>query len=305
MAKTPVPAPDSVPACFGDRFIEPDARCRACAVRLLCAKRTTALSRHRSLAERLADATPSPDREESFATTYARVYRETFGRPWRPWQPKKADAIFDRVSELCRAHGIDAETYIAGNMWALRQWVTANPRIGFQPMHLSGDKAWRRYHAYVRQLARRLRHARHNALSGRTEAARIRDALYVGELMVAEEFVSRFVSQTTCSWAAAIEYAEPNATWRSMQPYLVSGGRDDEFHRVKTVFGSNFLREQEYATMRAAVYLAESYQTGLSTRIGFTRFDWTSFARLVARLQRVAPVETDVDLVGVKGVAWP
>lgn len=272
-------------------------------MRLPCSKRTAALSRHRSLAERLAAAAPKPDDPESFAATYARIYRETFGRPWRPH--KRAEVIFDRCVEVCRANGIEPETYIAGNMWAMRAWAEANPRIGFQPTHLSGDKAWRRYHAYVGHLSRSLQHARHHALSGRTDAARARSALYAGELSVAEEFVSRFVSGKPCPWSEAIEHGDPNVTWRSVQPYLAGGGRDDEFHRVRTLFGHSLLREQEYATLRVAVYLAESYRTGLSARIGFTRFDWTSFARLIVRLQHTAPAKPVADLVGVKGVTWP
>jgi len=304
MLKTPAPAPDSVPVCFGDRFLEPDPRCRACGVRAVCAKRTAALNRHRSLAERLAEAAPKPDRPESFALTYARVYRETFGRPWR--ESRGAERVFDRCVEVCRAHGIDHETYIAGNMWALQPWVKNNPRIGFQPTHLSGEKAWRRYHAYVRHLERRLRHAKHGVLTGRTDAARVRDALYVGELSVAEEYVSRFVSGSKCPWSEAIESADPNVTWRSAQPYLTGGGRTDEFHRISALFGRNELvHELEYATLRAAVYLAETYQTGLSTRVGFMRFDWTSFARLVRRITRVKPESEALDLASVKGVTWP
>lgn len=302
--KFPCPAPDHVPECFGDHHRESDPRCRACNAQVACASSTAAFAKVHSLAERVVEfqAALTDAQPESFGTAYARVYRDTFGRPWR--RNDRHAALFDRLAALCRKHAIDPATYIAGNMWAMQAWVKAFPHIGFQPTHLSGDKAWRRYHAYVRHLDRSLRHARHDPLAGRTAAAKARLALYVGEMSVAEEFVARFLAGEGSDWSTSVTATEPNETWRSVQPYL-AGGSDDEFHRLSNLFGSGLAREREFATLRSAAYLAELYQSGLASRVGFSTFDWSSFARLVERVVHVKPRSTAPALADVEGVSWP
>ena len=299
------PSPSScAPACFGDRYLASDPTCRTCPAREPCADSTAAFAETHSLTERLAEfqLALTDERPESFTSTYARVYRETFGRPCR--MSRRHAALFDRCVELCQKNAIDPATYIAGNMWAMRKWVESNPRIGFQPTHLSGENAWRRYHAYTRHLDRTLRHAKHNPLAGRTDAAKARLAVFVGELRVAEEFVAHFLSRNGAAWPDAIAEADPNVTWRSAQSYSTGGGSDDEFHRLSRLFGSKLARECEFATLRAAAYLAESYQRGLADRIGYSQFDWHSFARLVRRLVNVKPARVS-ELADVEGVTWP
>lgn len=207
---------------------------------------------------------------------------------------------FDKLRTLCADGAIDLETYIAGNIWALKAWALANPRIGFQPSHLSGENALRRYHAYLGNISRRLRHARHEGTHGHTTAGAIRRDLFLGELDVGEEFVAEFLRSKSTDLDAAIKAAQPNATWRE-----VTTGKAPGYHVACSALGTGALaKEREFARLRAAYSIAERYRPGLADSISFTRFSWESFARLIRRLVAVPKARADFDFEDVPGVAW-
>jgi hypothetical protein len=185
-------------------------------------------------------------------------------------------------------------------MWALKRWALANPRIGFQPSHLSGENALRRYHAYLGNISRRLRHARHEGTHGHTTAGAIRRDLFLGELDVGEEFVAEHLRTKSLDFDAAIEAAQPNATWRDVQ-----AGKAPGYHRACSALGTGALaNEREFARLRAAHSIAERYQFGLADSIGFTRFTWPAFARLMRELVGSNKPRNDFDFDNVPGVAW-
>lgn len=237
---------------------------------------------------------------EPVEVVYARLYREHFGRAPRFSDPVRMKPAFEKLQALCADGAIDPETYIAGNMWALQRWVKANPRIGFQPSHLSGENALRRYHAYLGNISRRLRHARHEGTHGHTNAGALRCDLFLGELDVGEEFVATYLLDRSKDLAAAVKRALPNSTWREVQ-----AGRAPGYHRACSAFGTKQLAvEREFARLRAAYSIAERYRPGLSDRIGFTRFTWVSFARLIHRLVGGPKPRESFDFDDVPGVAW-
>lgn len=299
--KHPVPSPDEVPSCFGSRFREADPRCVACHARAECSRHTAAWSEQRSLSEHVADLASSltSAEPESAEAVYTRLFRETFGK--KPFiDHERHRSTIARVAKSCADQGIDLETYIAGNLWAMKRWAEANPRIGFQPTHLSGENALRRYHAYLGRLSRRFRHAKHEATAGESPASFLRRQLFLGEYAVAEHFVAAYVASGEADWKAAVLGADPNQHWLALEE------RDrSAYQRACGLFGtSQYRREREFARLRAAAALAETYQHGLADRIGFTSFEWADFAKLVRRIVGAPKPTSAPDLAEVPGVAW-
>lgn len=253
----------------------------------------------RSLSERVADlAALAPSASESIDVIYTRLFREAFGR--KPFIASRQRTVLERVERDCAANGTDVETHIAGNLWAMSRWVAANPRIGFQPMHLCGENALRRYHAYLGRLARRFRHARHDGSTGETPAANLRRQLFLGEYSVGEEFTARFMQDGCADWDGCVRDADPNRDWLALER-----GKESHYHRACNLFGAPQLRvEREYARLRAAAAIAETYQHGLADRIGFTHFTWQSFAELVRRVVEPREKSRVTELAEVEGLAW-
>lgn len=300
--KFPAPISDA-PACFGDRYLSRDTRCARCAFKPGCEKLTAAWAEKRSLSELLAEAEVTLDdvRDgESVEETYTRLHQEFFGRRPRHGASARHAKAFETVRNL--PPEIDRETYIAGNMWAMQAFAKESP-YGFQPMMLSGERAMRRYHAYLGQMRRRFRHGRHTAKTSHTERGRLRRELFETEHEIAEWFVSARVAGKQTTWSDAVSYVNPGAVWTAAH----KGGPVDTYHRLCSVFGTQAVpREAVYATLRVACAIAEQYEHRLADRIGVRVFDWPAFADLVAR---ILPSQNDdvvaCDLVGVEGRTWP
>jgi hypothetical protein len=300
MKKSPVPSPDGVPPCFGVQHDERDPGCKRCPVVAHCAP--IAAGWGRSLSEALAEVEArlfSTPTNELIEETYDRLYRDIFGRRSRRNGDRYHD-LFGRVVALCGREEIDVATYIAGNMWAMKPWVDKNP-VGFQPSHLSGERALKRYYAYFGRQKRRFRQQHHTGRTSGTLAADIRQNFAIGEYAVGLEYARAFIADGVDDWMAAVNEARPNADWLAIDVGC-SGRRN---HELRVVFGHRRLQEEKIrAELYAACAIAELYEHGLQHRIGLgTAFDWPSFAALLARL---FPLPGDIvsPVVGMTGVEW-
>jgi len=255
-----------------------------------------------SLSERVAQLSLELGRQEGepIEVIYSRLYREHFGRVARLSEDARMKAVFEKVRALCADGAIDPETYIAGNMWALGPWAKANPRIGFQPNHLCGENALRRYHAYLGRISRRFRNAKHTANHAHTNAGALRTALLLGEMDVGEEFVAQYRMTRSTDLDKAIDRADPNPFWRQVHARTSPG-----YHVACSAFGTGaVVRELTFAQLRAAAAIADQYQHGLADRIGFREFTWTEFAKLIRRVIGPVAPRKSFDLEGVPGVLW-
>jgi len=302
--KRPVPAPDEVPACFGDRHLDADPKCEACPVEPKCIESTERWAKHPSIAERLHALEASideADEDETVEEAYARLYQEFFGRKPRLGKSVQHARAFERVRELTSSGDIDASTYIAGNMWAMRDYADKLP-YGFQPSMLSGEKALRRYHAYLGHLRRRYRHGRHSGKNTHTERGRLRRQLFEAEHEIAEWFVAGRIDGGDGTWDEAVDYVNPGPEWRA-----ANGNRGGAtYHKLCAVFGTKGLaRERELATLRAACAIAEQHQHRLADRIGASAFDWPAFARLLQRILPKPEPVASADLSEIPGRTWP
>lgn len=304
--KTPVPSPDGVPRCFGVEYDLKDPRCKRCAVQAPCKPVAVRWGTRRSLTEQVAVlvATNSVTRTETLPEIYDRLHREVLGlRSRRTMSVNNAD-VFDRVAAFLLVHDMDAVTYIAGNMWAMKPWVEKNKHIGFQPTHLQGDNAMRRYHAYLGKQTRRFRQQRHTGQTSGTLLADLRQSLYLGEFDVAMDYVQAYVADGSADWQTSIKNVQPGLDWLAVETQG-AGRRAKRFSELSSRFGAFRLRtEKNLVCLQAACAIAESYSHDLAHRIGARPFTWESFAKLIARLypKIVNTVFTDID--EVEGAVW-
>lgn len=306
MKKTPVPSPDGVPRCFGVEFDSKDLGCRACAVQSRCVPIATQWRARRSLTEQIAQLTTTvaAPREESIQQTYDRLHREILGTRSRRTLTARNEDAFAQVTSHLIAQGHDAATFIAGNMWAMKPWVEKNQDIGFQPVHLQGENAERRYFAYLGKQSRRFRQQRHTGQTSGTLLADIRQKLYLAEFEVGMAYVRAYVDDGAADWQEAIVEAKPCMEWLAVESQG-QGRRANGFAELNSQFGALRLRtEKNLVRLQAAAAVAESYEHDLSHRIGARPFEWESFARLLARLFPILDTVSSADLRGVEGVAW-
>jgi hypothetical protein len=260
----------------------------------------------RSLSEQASvlAATISATRDETIREIYDRLHREILGaRSRRTLTSRNADA-FDRVAAYLLAHDMDAATYIAGNMWAMKPWVEKNRDIGFQPSHLQGDNAMARYYAYLGKQSRRFRQQRHTGETSGTLLADLRQSLYLGEFDVALEYVQGYVADGSADWQEAIKHTQPGLDWLAVEAQG-QGRRAKRFNELVSRFGAFRLRtEKNLVRLQAACAIAESYKHDLAQRIGARPFTWESFAQLIARLYPKSLDTVSTDLDGVAGAVW-
>jgi len=303
MNKTPVPSPDGVPPCFGVQYDDDDLGCKRCPVVETCAPFAVSWGDRRSLSSALADldtrlAAPT---EQNIEAVYDRLHRDIFGRRSTRKASDANHHLFSVVDAWCLREGVDATTYIAGNMWAMKPWVEKNSGVGFQPNHLSGDKAARRYHAYANRQRRRFSQRRHTGETSGVLTSDIRQNFVLGEYVVGLEYVRTFIADGDADWNAAIEEAQPPADWIALE--VETNGKRN--HELRAIFGTLRLRDEKTrAELRAACDVAEQYEHDLQHSLGLGHmFDWRSFAELLARLY---PLNGDTvsPISGVSGMEW-
>lgn len=285
-AREPVVGTVEVPYCFGLHHELGASRCRTCDYATECAEIVARWEPRLSLARAVCECEQSLETASSASVEdiYARVYREFFGRLPRHGASTVHKRAFDYVREVTADGSVDVETYIAGNMWALQEFASKN-RYGFQPMMLQGERAMRRYSAYLGRLARRYRHAKHSGHTTGTERGDMRRMLFESEHEVGEWYTASVVAGRAVTFEQAIEHVAPSDVWIALQ----SKGQSKAYARACLIFGSaNVQAEKRLASLRAAEAVANSYESGLADRVGVQRFDWHSFALLVKRL--IAPV---------------
>ena len=306
--KQPIPSPDGVPTCFGVQFDERDLNCtKRCELHAHCAPRSSAWASRRSLTElyahRLAQL-DAPQEAESLEAIYDRLHRDIFGKRSRRTDTERNEEIFARLFGYFQREDIDPATYVAGNMWAMKPWVEKNQRIGFQPTHLSGEKALRRYFAYRGKQSRRFRQQRHTGDTSGTIHGDIRQALYLGEYDVAEEYVKSYVAGTD-DWDAAIAEARPNDDWLAAET-LGKARHRRRYHELCVALGTQRLREEKaLVRLKAACDIAEHFEHDLAHRIGvFGAFTWEAFASLLTRLFPIDGASDSLSLAEVTGAVW-
>lgn len=306
MKKTPVPSPDGVPRCFGVEFDSKDLGCKRCVVHVQCEPVAVRWGTRRSLTEQVAvlEATITTTRPETLPEIYDRLHREILGKRSRRTLSSRNADVFDRVAAYLLAHSMDAATYIAGNMWAMKPWVENNPDIGFQPSHLQGDNAMRRYHAYLGKQSRRFRQQRHTGETSGTLLADLRQRLYLGEFDVASAYVQAYVADGSADWDAAITEAKPGLDWLAVESQG-EGRRAARYSDLSAQCGAFRLRTEKNLTrLQAACAVAQSYEHDLAHRIGARPFTWESFAQLIAYHYPIPLDTVSEDLDGVVGSVW-
>ena len=263
---------------------------------------------HHSLTEQLAglEAVIAAPREETLQQIYDRLHREILGTRSRRTLSNRNQDAFARVATLLIARAYDPPTFVAGNMWAMKPWVEKHPEIGFQPTHLQGEKAERRYFAYRGRQARRFRQQRHTGETSGTLLADLRQQLYLGEFDVGLAYVRAYVADGSADWQEAIVEAKPGLDWIAVESQG-QGRQARRFAELGTSFGELRLRtEKQIAEFKAACAVAESYEHDLAHRVGAgPRLSWPSFAELIARLYPLPALDTvSSGLKGLEGVLW-
>jgi len=261
----------------------------------------------RSLPEQIAELeeTIAAPRDETIQEIYDRLHREILGTRSRRTRSARNSDSFVAVESYLLAHDIDVATYIAGNMWAMKPWVEKNREIGFQPLHLQGENALRRYYAYQGKQSRRFRQQRHTGQTSGTLLADLRQNLYLAEFEVGLAYVRAYVADGAADWQEAIAEAKPCMEWLAVEAQG-QGRRAKLFAELSAQFGSLRLRtEKNLVRMKAACAVAESYEHDLAFRIGARPFTWDSLAQLLARLFPLSILDpASSDLRGVEGVRW-
>lgn len=278
-------------------------------VRVQCAPVAVRWGTRRSLTEQIAEleSTIAAPHDETIQEIYDRLHREILGtRSRRTHSARNADS-FVAVAASLLAHDIDVETYIAGNMWAMKPWVDKNREIGFQPVHLQGERARRRYYAYKGKQSRRFRQQRHTGQTSGTLLADLRQKLFLAEFGVGLAYVRAYVADGEAEWQEAIVESKPGLEWLAVEAQG-EGRRAKLYAEMNARFGSLRLRiEKNLVRLKAACTVAESYQHGLAHRIGARPFTWESLAQLLARLFPLPDLGLDIvsrDLRGIEGVSW-
>ena len=300
--KSPASDPD-VPYCFGARYDYRDSECLACHVASECQTRTAFWAQRQSVAEMLAEqevvlqeaVQPSCSPEKVFS----QLSREFFGRPVTRMRDANRTALA-RTYAMCLREDIDFPTYVAGNMWALRAFIE-DKGFPFQATMLSGEKAMTRYHAYMKHRSRKYRAGCHHSSERESLMGEFRRNLYTGEHAVAEEYVSWFVFCGEHAWDRAVRRVRPNRTWKD------AATRRGKWHAACEAFGKDRARqEKDFATLRAAAAVLESYAHGLSYRVSAQLGEhlWPRLAELIARLFPTQRRDY-VSLPEISGTQWP
>lgn len=257
---------------------------------------------HRSLSElcdeaERAIATPSFD-VASVERIYDHEFQQHFGKRSRRKSTPKNDLIFSKLVHLCASEGIDPATFISANMRAMRDFVASSP-YGFQPNMLSGERARGRYNAFVRHANRRYKRGLGDVAHTDSELGRLRRALASDETSVGELFVRSAWAGSPISWGDAIEMADPGSTWLDFHSQ-----RGGVFGVWEQRLGKPTLqREKRLAELRAAVSVANGFESDLADRIGVATFSWQALADLVVRTypQQARQV---FDFAGIPGGLW-
>jgi len=299
-----------VPRCFGVEYDEKDLGCRRCSVVAQCTPVAVSWRSRLSiteLANGLERTLTSPRKTETLQQLYDRLHREIFGTRSRRTMSARNEDAFASIANRLIVLDIDPATYVAGNMWAMKPWVENNEHIGFQPTHLNGERAERRYHAYKGRQTRRFGQQRHTGNTSGTLIADLRQRLFLGEFDVGLAFVRAFVADGAADWQAAIEEAQPNPEWLAVESEG-SGRRAKRYAELSAAVGALKLRgEKQLAQLRAACAVAESYEHDLAHRIGARPFSWTSLAELLSRLYPLEVVARDTvsrDESALGGLLW-
>jgi len=289
------------PRCFGFAYNREDATCRRCAWKKACVPAWREWSQRKSLAEQLAAqesalATPTLD-QAAIERIYDELYARHFGKRSRRRTSTRNNTTFGRLLSYCLREEVDPATFITANMVGLKRGGL--PPCGFQPNMLAGEKAKGRYNAFVRSSRRRYRRTLHDVADSSSVLGKLRRELFHGERDVATLFVRSHLTSDPLTWAGSVRMTEPPVIWLQFQEQGGAGyvGFARQFGEERAT------QERKLAMLKAAVSVAESFETGLSTRVGCSDFAWEDFAALVVS-HFPPPARTSVDLSGVPGVLW-
>lgn len=302
MPRLPALDREHLPACFAISFAPKKALCRRCPVSARCRPLAREWSHQRSLTELCCsaeEATQAPSHDvASIERIYDHEYLTHFGRRSRRKSTPKNDLIFSRLVYLCASEDIDPATYIGANMRAMRAFVEASP-YGFQPNMLSGDRARGRYNAFVRHANRRYHRALSDVAHVDTALGKLRRDLVFGETEVGELFVRSAWAGRPIEWWQAIERADPSSVWLDFESQR--GGVWTDW--VGRVGAPRAQQEKQLARLRAAVAVANTFESDFADHVGVTDFSWTALAEMVARTFP-APRREKLNLGGVPGAMW-
>ena len=302
--KYPVVDP-SIPSCFGVFFNQGESRCQACLHAATCRVQSAPWRSQLSVAELVREYEEqlrAPlQRKTAPEEVFRSLFREFFGRPVRRISERNRTAIA-RAYALCLREQIDFSTYVAGNMWALRSFAEES-RYGFQATMLSGDRALRRYHAYLGHRQRKYRAGSHDQSEGESEIGALRRDLYVSEYSVAEEYTTWLRVTGHLDWDRAVQAGGPGDTWLAVQR---EGTRT--WDSLIRSFGVDRVRkERVYASLRVAAAILDSHAHALSSRVTIEDPEepfWSSLAELIVRLFPCQEATQEPDLEGVSGFLW-
>lgn len=257
---------------------------------------------HRSLSELCAAAeaaaeSPTLDRA-SIERIYDCEYERHFGRRSSRKRSPTNDVVFGRLFSLCVTEEVDASTFIAANMAALRP-ALQHGGYAFHPNMLSGEKARARYNAFIRKANRRFGRALGDTAESTSAMGVMRRTLLLDEQEVGDFFVRSAWTGTPISWDGAVEHTNPSGLWRD-----VEGRQGSEYRSLCMNIGQEgVVREKRLALLRAAVGVANGFREGLADQIGVAEFSWPDLSAVICRTFPVAD-RMQSDLVGVPGQLW-
>lgn len=278
------------PSCYGVSHSE-SVLCGTCPSREKCAPLTERWARIPSLSEALRaveDEVSAPTLgQDTYAIedVYDQMYEQHFGRRSPRRRTPQNNALFSRVLALVLQEEVDLATWIAANMHGLKAFVRANPRIGFQPNMLLGEKAKGRYNAFIRATSRRMHRAKADAVNHKTQLGKMRNELFSAEVEVASYYVAAVLQGQVISWESATALFDLPEDWRALQ--RGAGARYEAL--VRQLGAQSIEREQRLVRLRAACAVARSYGNNVPDVVGFREFSWAAFARLMQRLAPVVP----------------
>lgn len=326
--RQPVPWPSNLPTCYGVRHDYANRRCEACPVEMRCAPISAQWGTHESLAAHVvasdavleAALTQAGRTADDPVARYVALHVKHFGRHpdgsvGSGGQARIRTAVAKAV-ERSAAAGLDFAAYVEAQMHVFRYWKSS-PRAApwlrhqrrFPLTWISGPGAVGRYWQTLRADFRKYRRAHVDAEDLWTAVGRLRLALWATEAAVVEDFVTHWRLEGTATWAAAVARVAPPLDWRALEgqgdaPDTATRQRWGVLHSRWGLAVCRVLKQD--AQLHAAQALADRWQQGLSTRIGFRPpWSWPSFARLLTHLcggARTLPLPTT--LQGVGGRWW-
>jgi hypothetical protein len=327
--RQPVPWPTDVPTCYGVQHDAATARCQACVMAPLCAPATVGWAAHTTLAAHVvaSDAvletalTHAGRDAEDPVVLYAALYRKHFGTYPRHYRgahvgPRLRVALAKAI-QICTTARIPLADFLEAQMHVFRH-VRDSRRVqaawirtcGQFPVNwIGGPGALGRYRETLHADFRKYRRAHVDAEDLWTAVGRLRLALWATESAVVEDFVTHWRLEGTATWEAAVGRVAPALDWRALEyqgdaPDSATRQRWGAWHTRVGLAVCRVLKRD--AQLHAAQALADRWQQGLSTRIGFRLpWSWPSFARLLTHLcggARTAPLPTT--LAGVGGRWW-